>query len=126
MGFIFQAFGFVFTWLRGALPWIAGYFGAAASNILVSAGFGVVVFSGFNMLTGRLIGTAVESLQGLNDVGGFGADIVMLLGYMWADKALNLLVSSGAFLLALKGVREGISMRQVWWKPGQKSGGIEG
>lgn len=126
MGYLFQALGSVFIWLRSALPWIIGAFGASASNFLVSAGFGVVIFSGFNLLTGRLIGTAVESLNELNELGAFGADIVQLLGYMWADKALNLLISTGAFLMALKGVREGIAMRQGWWKPGQKTGGMEG
>ncbi|MDN3699252.1 DUF2523 domain-containing protein [Vibrio clamense] len=126
MGFVYGALSLVFTWLRSAMPWLLGAVGASFSNWIVSAGFGVVVFSGFNILTSRLIGTAVNSLNGLGDIGGFGADIVMLLGYMWLDKALNLVISTGAFLMAIKGVRQGIAMRQAWWKPGQKTGGMEG
>lgn len=126
MHLIGMAWAFIFQWVRSALPWLAGFVGASISNWAVSLGFGVVVYSGFNLLTGRLIATAVGSLSGLDSIGGFGADIVQLLGYMWADKALNLLISTGAFLLAVKGVRQGVMMRQAWWKPGQKSGGIEG
>ncbi len=119
-------FSTIFTWIRSALPWIAGALGATVSNWLVAAGFGVVVFSGFNVMTSRLIATAVTAFNDLNSVGPIGADILMLAGYMWLDKALNLIISAGAFLLALKGVREGFYARQAWFKPGQNRGGFEG
>lgn len=125
MGFVFSALTGVFGWIRSSLPWIAGFFGATVSNVLVSAGFGVVVFTGFSILTGRLIGTAVDAFNGLDSIGGIGSDIVLLMGYMWIDKALNLMLSSGAFLLALKGVREGRFARQAWFKPGQGRGGFD-
>lgn len=124
--FIFtQLFSLILQGIRTSLPWIAGFFGASVSNILVSAGVGVVAFGGFNYLTSHFISIAVNSLAGIGDVGTFGADIVQLLGYMWVDKALNLVVSSAVALMALKGVREGVLNRQVWWKPGQKTGGID-
>lgn len=125
MGFVFSALSGVFAWVRNALPWIAGWLGASVSNWVISLGFGVVVFSGFTVLTSRLIGTAVEAFNGLNSIGGMGADILALMGYMWIDKALNLMLSAGAFLLALKGVREGRFARQAWYKPGQSRGGFD-
>lgn len=125
MNFLIQIPVLIFGFLKSALPWVAGFFGASISNVLVSAGVGVVAFGGFNYLTSYFMSIAINSLASLGDVGVFGADIVQLLGYMWADKALNLVVSSAVALMALKGVREGVLNRQVWWKPGQKSGGID-
>lgn len=77
-----------------------------------------------NAFTGRT-SIAVNSLNGLGDAGNMGADIVALLGYMWVDRALNLLISSAVTLMALKGVKQGVLYRQGWWRPGQKSGGID-
>jgi len=125
MGFVFAALANVFTWFRAALPWIGGFFGASISSWAISLGFGVVVFSGFTVLTNRLIATAVEAFNGLNAIGDMGADIIALMGYMWIDSALNLMISTGAFLLALKGVREGRYAAQAWYKPGQSRGGFD-
>lgn len=125
MPLLINAFSFLFGWIRAALPWLAGALGATASNILISAGFGIVVFSGMDLLTGRLIATAVESFNGLNSLGALGSDVVALAGYMWLDKALNLMVSAGAFLLTLKGVREGAFAAQAWYKPGANRGGFD-
>ena len=110
---------FLFGWFKSALPFLAGYLGASGSQFLISLGFGVTVFSGFNYATSLLIESMVASMSGLPTA------FIQLLGLMWVDKALNLLLSAGVTLLTLKGLRGGVMMRQTWWKPGQKSGDIE-
>jgi len=97
MGFVFSALSGVFAWFRNALPWIGGWLGASVSNWAISLGFGVVVFSGFTVLTNRLIATPVDAFNGLNGIGEMGADIIALMGYMWVDSALNLMISTGVY-----------------------------
>ncbi len=126
MFIIVNIISYLLTLFRAALPWIAGAIGANVGQLFLSMGFGVVSFAGFDYLIGYFMDIAINSLTGLGDVGYFGADIVNLLGYMWLDKALNLLCSSAVALLVIKGVRGGVLTRQVWYKPGSKTGGMEG
>lgn len=66
MPFLMSFLTSAIAYIRSALPWIAGMFGASVSNVLVSAGFGVVAFSGFNYLTGHLVsigGPAGKSVE---------------------------------------------------------------
>ena len=126
MAIIVQAITYLLGLFRAALPWIAGAVSANVGQLFLSMGFGVVSFAGFDRLISYFMDIAINSLTGLGDVGYFGADIVNLLGYMWLDKALNLLCSSAVALLVIKGVRGGVLTRQVWYKPGSKTGGMEG
>lgn len=110
---------FLFGWVKHALPFIAGYLGASGSQFLISLGFGVTVFSGFNVATGYLIDLIMVH------IGGLPAAIVQLLGLMWVDKFLNLMLSAAITLMTLKGLRGGAIAREVWWKPGATKGGWE-
>lgn len=116
MQLIISAFAFLFTWFRSALPFIAGYLGVAGSQFLISLGVGVTVFSGFNLATSHLIGTITSSFDTLPTY------VLQFLGLIWFDKAINLMLSTGFFLLTIKGLRAGTVARQVWWKPGQDKG----
>ncbi|CCN40358.1 membrane hypothetical protein [Vibrio nigripulchritudo FTn2] len=116
-------FGVFFSWLFGwfarALPWIAGFFGTTAAQVLISAGWGVTSFIGFDFVIGYFLEVAVTSLAGLP------SDALQLLGLMWVDKAFNMMLSTATALLVLKGVRNGAMSRTVWHKPGSKTGGFE-
>jgi hypothetical protein len=111
---------FLFGWIRNALPFIAGYLGAAGSQFLISLGVGITVFSGFNVATSYLIGLITSSFDTLPTY------VLQFLGLIWVDKAMNLMLSTGFFLLTIKGLRAGSIARQGWWKPGQGSGSIPG
>lgn len=101
-------FTFLFGWLRGALPYLAGFFGTSVIQLLIGLGWTVTSFTGFNILTDRLLQVAVSGFAGLP------SDIGALLGLMWADKAINLILSTGVGLLTIKGMKAGTLQRGGW------------
>ncbi|QFT09735.1 DUF2523 family protein [Vibrio sp. THAF190c] len=111
-------FGWLFTWIGRALPWIAGFFGSTVTQIALSFGFGVTTFTGFNMFTSRLLEFAASGMDGVP------AAVPQLLGLMWVDKALNLMLSSAFVLMTIKGLKAGKFSRSVWSAPGSKTGGF--
>ena len=108
----------VFGWFGRALPWIAGFFGSTITQVALSFGWGVTTFSGFNILTSRLLEFATAGMNGVP------AAIPQLLGLMWFDTAVNLMLSSAMALMALKGLKAGTMSRGAWSAPGSKSGGF--
>ncbi len=108
----------VFGWFGRALPWIAGFFGSTVTQIALSFGWGVTTFSGFNILTSRLLEFATAGMSGVP------AAVPQLLGLMWFDTAVNLMLSSAMALMALKGLKAGTMSRGAWSAPGSKSGGF--
>ncbi len=108
----------VFAWIGASLPWIAGFFGSTVAQILISVGFGVSSFTGFNLMTSYLLEIAVSGFAGLP------SNISQLLGLMWVDKALNLMLSTAVALMTIKGLRAGTLMRSAWSAPGSKTGGF--
>ncbi|MEZ9674742.1 DUF2523 family protein [Vibrio lentus] len=113
--FLFSA---IFGWFGRALPWIAGFFGSTVTQIALSFGWGVTTFSGFNILTSYLLDFAASGMAGVP------AAVPQLLGLMWVDKALNLMLSSAFALMTLKGLKAGKISRGAWSIPGSKSGGF--
>lgn len=101
-------FQFLFGWLRGALPLIATFFGTSVIQLLIGLGWSVTSFTGFNALTGYLIDYAVTGFDGLS------SDIIQLLGLMWFDKAINLMLSSAVGLMTIKGLKAGTLTRGSW------------
>ena len=77
----------------------------------VSVGFGIATFTGVDLAIEYMMDAAVSA------VGDIPARGVQMLGYLWVDKAFNLIFSSGTALLTLKGIRGGVATRQVWTKP---------
>ncbi|MEZ8858192.1 DUF2523 family protein [Vibrio atlanticus] len=124
LGFVWSIFSFIFTFLFGwvgrALPWIAGFLGSTVTQIALSFGWGVTTFSGFNILTSYLLDFAASGMASVP------AAIPQLLGLMWVDKALNLMLSSAFALMALKGLKGGKISRGSWSAPGSKTGGFGG
>ena len=110
----------LYGWFLTLAPIFASYLGAAGSQFLVSLGVGVTVFSGFNLATSYLIGLMVSSFNSLP------VYVLEFLGLIWFDKAINLLLSTGIFLLTVKGLRGDIINVQSWVKPGSKSGNLPG
>ena len=111
-------FGSVFSWIGRALPWIAGFFGSTITQIALTFGFGVTTFTGFNILTSQILEFATSGLSGVP------AAVPQLLGLMWFDKAVNLMLSSAFALMTLKGLKAGSISKGAWSAPGSKSGGF--
>lgn len=106
----------MFGWVGRALPWIAGFFGSTVTQIALTFGWGVTTFSGFNILTSYLLEFANLGMTGIPSA------IPQLLGLMWFDKAINLMLSSAFALMTLKGLKAGTMSRGVWSSPGSKGG----
>ncbi len=121
-GFLWAVASFIFSslfgWLGRALPWIAGFFGSTIIQTAISFGWGVTTFSGFNILTSYLLEFAVSGMSGVPSA------VPQLLGLMWFDKAINLMISSAVALMTLKGLKAGTMSRGAWSAPGSKSGGF--
>ncbi|MEZ9437496.1 DUF2523 family protein [Vibrio atlanticus] len=124
LGFVWSvlsfSFTFLFGWVGRALPFIAGFFGSTVTQIALSFGWGVTTFSGFNILTSYLLDFAASGMSGAP------AAVTQLLGLMWVDKALNLMLSSAFALMTLKGLKAGKISRGAWNAPGSKTGGFGG
>lgn len=112
MQFVVQAIMFVvqfcFGWIGRFLPQIAGFFGASIIQLLVGLGFGFASFTGFNVGTSYLIQAAMSGFDGVP------AAVPQLLGLMWVDKGMNLIVSSGFALMTIKGMKAGSITRMGW------------
>ncbi|MEZ9204911.1 DUF2523 family protein [Vibrio splendidus] len=108
----------IFGWVGRALPWIAGFFGSTITQVALTFGFGVTTFSGFNILTSYLLEFATSGMNGVP------AAVPQLLGLMWFDKAVNLMLSAAFALMTLKGLKAGTMSRGAWSAPGSKSGGF--
>lgn len=115
LSFLFQS---IFGFIGRALPWIAGFFGSTVTQIALSFGWGVTTFTGFNVLTSYLLDFAASGMAGVP------AAVPQLLGLMWVDKALNLMLSSAFALMTLKGLKAGKISRGAWAAPGSKTGGF--
>jgi len=105
---IVPIFNFLFGWIKSALPFIAGFFGASVVQLLIGLGWSVTAFTGFNILTDTLLETATASFTGLPQ------SVTQLLGLMWFDKALNLVLSAGVALMTIKGLKSGTINRGGW------------
>jgi hypothetical protein len=79
--------------LLGGLLQIAG---SMVGRVLLQLGLSYVVFSGINIGFDFLKSAAISNMQGA------GADVVQLLGYLWVDKAVSLVISTYTAALALK------------------------
>lgn len=115
ISFLFQS---IFGFIGRALPWIAGFFGSTVTQIALSFGWGLTTFTGFNVLTSYLLDFAASGMSGVP------SDVAQLLGLMWFDKALNLMLSSAFALMTLKGLKAGTMSRGAWSVPGSKTGGF--
>lgn len=115
MGLIRPVFTFLFGWLRGALPAIATFFGTSITQLLIGMGFSITTFTGFNVLTEKLILAATSGFSGLT------GDLAAILGLMWVDKAINMMLSAGVGLMTIKGLKAGTLSRGGFF--GSKSGG---
>lgn len=111
-------FSSLFGWFGRALPFIAGFFGSTVTQIALTFGFGVTTFSGFNVLTSYLLEFATSGFSGVP------AAVTQLLGLMWFDKAVNLMLSCAFALMTLKGLKAGTMSRGAWSAPGSKTGGF--
>lgn len=112
-------FTFLFGWLGRSLPYFAVFFGSTVFQLLFSLGFGFSTFVGFNSLTGLIIDYALSGFSGLPD------SVIHLLGLMWVDKALNLVLSSAIALMTLKGLKGGSLTKSVWHSPAARKGGFD-
>ena len=101
----------IIGWIGSAMPMIAGYLGATAIQLGLSVGFGIATFTGIDLGIDYMMDAAISAM------GGIPARGVEMLGFLWVDKAFNLIFSSGTALLTLKGIRNGVATRQVWTKP---------
>lgn len=113
-------FGGLFRWIAASLPILAGFLGSTVVQVLISAGWGFTSFIGFDLLTSNLIELAVSGF------GGVPGSVAQLLGLMWFDKAVNLILSTATALMVLKGVRAGKKVIGAWSAPGSKDGGFLG
>lgn len=113
-------FGGLFRWIAASLPILAGFLGSTVVQVLISAGWGFTSFIGFDLLTSNLIELAVTGF------GGIPGSVAQLLGVMWFDKAVNLVLSTATALMVLKGVRGGKKVIGAWSAPGSKEGGFLG
>ena len=101
----------IIGWIGSAMPMLAGYLGATAIQLGLSVGFGIATFTGIDLGIDYMMDAAISAM------GGIPARGVEMLGFLWVDKAFNLIFSSGTALLTLKGIRNGVATRQVWTKP---------
>lgn len=115
LGFFAQIFSTIgatiIGWIGSAMPMLAGYLGATAIQLGLSVGFGIATFTGIDLGIDYMMDAAISAM------GGIPARGVEMLGFLWVDKAFNLIFSSGTALLTLKGIRNGVATRQVWTKP---------
>jgi hypothetical protein len=82
------------------IPALIGAFGAAmgtlAGRVLISLGLGFVSYKGIDLAVGKLKDAAISGLQGIP------ADALLLVGYLWLDKALTVIFSAVAVALSMK------------------------
>ncbi|EGR0040921.1 DUF2523 domain-containing protein [Vibrio vulnificus] len=119
LSFLSWVIRFCFGWIGSALPWIAGFFGSTIIQFLIGLGWGVTAFTGFNVLTSELLQLATSGFTGVPSA------VPQLLGLMWFDKAINLVLSTAIMLLTIKGVRAGTLTKSAWNPPGNKTGGFQ-
>ncbi|MFZ6648899.1 DUF2523 family protein [Undibacterium sp. TJN25] len=79
--------------LMGALGTVAA---SLVGRVLLALGMGFVTYTGFKASTDALVSLMKSSLLGMP------VEIAQLLGYVWVDKALSLIVSSFAAALVVK------------------------
>lgn len=115
-GLVGRVFTSVITGITGLLPFIAGYIGATGIQFLLSIGFGIATFTGVDLLINQLFVIAMSAFDGVPST------IIHMLGFLWVDKAFNLILSSGMTLLTMKGLRAGSITRSGFSKPTIDSG----
>lgn len=101
----------IIGWIGSAMPMLAGYLGATAIQLGLSVGFGIATFTGIDLGIDYMMDAAISAMGDIPSRG------VEMLGYLWVDKAFNLIFSSGTALLTLKGIRNGVATTQTWTKP---------
>ncbi|ELB1511291.1 MULTISPECIES: DUF2523 family protein [Vibrio harveyi group] len=108
--------GFLFLTVIPLLPQLIT---AIVTRAAVSLGFGTATFFGVDMVFDSVISKLSSSLSGLP------AEIVMMIGLVGIDDALNIMLSAGFTLFVFKGltaVAGRASIRNsVWRKPGDNS-----
>lgn len=75
---------------------LAGSVGTLVGRAAIALGVGFVTYQGIDAGIGLLRTNVVSSLQGMP------ADMMGLLGYLWFDKALSVIMSATASALSIK------------------------
>lgn len=89
--------------LIGALGSAMGYF---AGRAFIALGLGFVSYKGIDLAIGKLKDSAIAGLQGIP------ADALVLVGYLWIDKALSVIFSAVVIALSMKAL-DGTVKRMV-------------
>lgn len=79
--------------LIGALAFAMGTF---AGRVLIALGLGFVSYKGIDLAIGKMKDAAIAGLQGIP------ADALVLVGYLWLDKALSVIFSAVVIALSMK------------------------
>lgn len=79
--------------LIGALAVAMGTF---AGRVLIALGLGFVSYKGIDLAIGKMKDAAIAGLQGIP------ADALVLVGYLWLDKALSVIFSAVVIALSMK------------------------
>ena len=90
--------GYIFGFLSSLIPSLGGILSAVAVQVGLSVGFGLITFTGMQILVDQAM------LAMMNYLGGLPADVIQILGLMQFDTCLNIMFSAGVTLLSIKGM----------------------
>lgn len=86
------------------------------SRAAVALGFGTATFFGLNLLFEKVLTEIGSAASGLPK------EVLMMIGLVGIDDAINIFCSAGVALFTLKGMNAlGKARTSVWRKPGDKS-----
>jgi hypothetical protein len=98
------------------IPLLPQLITSIVSKAAVALGFGTATFFGLNLLFEQVLTKIGASASGLPK------EVLMMIGLVGVDDAINIFCSAGVALFTLKGMNAMGKVRTaVWRKPGDKS-----
>lgn len=102
--------------LLSVLPLLPQLISAIVTRAAISIGFGTATYVGLDMVFTSLIAKLQSSTSGLP------TEVIMMIGLIGIDDAINIALSAGFAVLTFKGMtRMGQARKAVWRKPGDNS-----
>jgi len=77
--------------------------GALVGRVLLALGFSYVTYQGFNFAADFIVQNMKSSM------GSMPAEVLNILGYLWVDRALSMVVSAYSAALAVKGMTSSLT-----------------